>query len=155
MKTIALLLLLAAVFLAFRLVMPSVGSKAVAGVKVKDGKSSLADCPDTPNCQCSEASRQSQRVARLAISQNPANSIATLASIIEGMPGMTIVQSDEKYLYATATTRIMQYVDDIEFLLDEDTKSIQVRSASRLGRSDFGANAKRIDAIRASAEGRL
>jgi uncharacterized protein (DUF1499 family) len=68
---------------------------------------------------------------------------------------MEVVQFDEKYLYATATTSLMQYVDDIEFLLSDDKKSIQVRSASRIGKSDFGANAKRIAALRAAATDKL
>jgi uncharacterized protein (DUF1499 family) len=43
----------------------------------------------------------------------------------------------------------MGYVDDTEFYLDEKAGVIQVRSASRLGRSDFGVNRERIESIRA------
>lgn len=43
----------------------------------------------------------------------------------------------------------MGFVDDVEFYLDEKDSLIQVRSASRLGESDLGANRKRIEAIRA------
>ena len=43
----------------------------------------------------------------------------------------------------------MGFVDDVEFLLDEDAKVIHVRSASRLGESDLGVNRKRIETIRA------
>ena len=42
----------------------------------------------------------------------------------------------------------MGYVDDVEVLLDEKASLIQVRSASRLGSSDFGVNRKRVEAIR-------
>jgi uncharacterized protein (DUF1499 family) len=44
-------------------------------------------------------------------------------------------------------TKLMGYVDDVEFLLDG--KQVHVRSASRLGYSDWGVNRKRIEAIRA------
>ena len=43
----------------------------------------------------------------------------------------------------------MGYVDDVEFYLDRALGAIHVRSASRLGRSDFGVNRERIEAIRA------
>jgi uncharacterized protein (DUF1499 family) len=43
----------------------------------------------------------------------------------------------------------MRFVDDVEFLLDAPAGLVHVRSASRLGRRDFGANRTRIEAIRA------
>lgn len=155
MKFVALLLLLSAAFLSIRHFMPTFGTTAAAGVTKKGGVSFLADCPDIPNCQCSEASRQSQRVDRFAVTKDPLQSIAALARIVEGIKGMEVVQFDEKYLHATATTSLMQYVDDIEFLLSDDEQSIQVRSASRLGKSDLGANAKRIEVLRAAASGKI
>jgi len=42
----------------------------------------------------------------------------------------------------------MGFVDDVEFLLDEKAGVIHVRSASRLGRSDFGVNRDRVETIR-------
>lgn len=49
-------------------------------------------------------------------------------------------------------TTAMGFVDDVEFYLDEDTKVIHVRSASRLGQSDLGVNRKRIETIRTEFE---
>ncbi len=43
----------------------------------------------------------------------------------------------------------MGFVDDVEFYLDRNTNVIQIRSASRLGRSDLGVNRQRIETIRA------
>ena len=155
MKLLVLLLVVIAGFVAARYFMPTLGTKVANGITVKEGVSFLADCPDTPNCHCSEASRDNQRVERFPVSKDPSQSIATLARTLEALPGVEVVQFDERYLYATATTSVMQYVDDIEFLLSDDKKSIQVRSASRLGKMDLGANAKRIAAIRVAAEGKL
>jgi uncharacterized protein (DUF1499 family) len=39
-------------------------------------------------------------------------------------------------------------VDDVHFLFDDAAKEIHFRSASRLGRSDFGVNRKRMEEIR-------
>jgi uncharacterized protein (DUF1499 family) len=46
----------------------------------------------------------------------------------------------------------MRYVDDVEFYLDEKSKLIHVRSASRIGKGDMGVNRKRIEAIRKELE---
>jgi uncharacterized protein (DUF1499 family) len=66
------------------------------------------------------------------------------------MPGARIVEEQPDYLYAEFETRWLKFVDDVEFLLDEPHGAIQVRSASRLGRRDFGVNRARIEAIRAT-----
>ncbi|MFT6304187.1 MAG: hypothetical protein ACI9XK_002409 [Granulosicoccus sp.] len=155
MKFIIIILLLGAAFLSIRYLMPTLGTAAIAGITAINGESFLADCPDTPNCQCSEASRQSQKVERFTVDKDPGQSIESLARIVENVPGMAVVRFDENYLYATATSPIMQYVDDIEFLLSNDKQSIQVRSASRIGKNDLGANAERIDALREATSGKL
>jgi uncharacterized protein (DUF1499 family) len=46
----------------------------------------------------------------------------------------------------------MGFVDDVEFLIDDSAKLINVRSASRLGQSDLGVNRKRIETIRAKLD---
>jgi uncharacterized protein (DUF1499 family) len=155
MKYIFIIILLLAAFVSIRYFMPTLGTKAVAGVSKKEGQSFLADCPDTPNCQGSESSRQSQQVERFAVTKDPSQSIATLAKIVEGIKGMELVQFDERYLHATATTSLMQYVDDIEFLLSDDNQNIQVRSASRMGKADLGANAKRIELLRTASQNKI
>jgi uncharacterized protein (DUF1499 family) len=155
MKYIFITLLLLAVMVTLRYFMPTLGTKAAAGVSKKEGQSFLADCPDMPNCQGSESSRQSQQVDRFAVTKDPSQSIATLAKIVDGISGMEVVQFDQKYLHATATTSIMRFVDDIEFLLSDDLQSIQIRSASRIGKADLGANAKRIEMLRAAATNKL
>jgi len=77
---------------------------------------------------------------------------ARLAAIVAGMPGAAIVTSSPTYLYAEFQTRLLKFVDDVEFLLDEPAGVIQTRSASRLGRKDFGVNRQRLEEIRARFE---
>ncbi len=71
-----------------------------------------------------------------------------LAAIVASMPGATTVTSQPGYLYAEFKTPLLKFVDDVEFLLDKPAGVIQMRSASRLGSKDFGANRKRLEAIR-------
>ena len=43
----------------------------------------------------------------------------------------------------------MKFVDDTEFWYDPAAQVVQVRSASRVGRRDFGVNRARVESIRA------
>ncbi len=64
------------------------------------------------------------------------------------MDRVNIVSEQDNYLYAEFTSRLMGYVDDVEFLADATQNLVHVRSASRLGHSDMGVNRNRIEAIR-------
>jgi uncharacterized protein (DUF1499 family) len=59
-----------------------------------------------------------------------------------------VIREDGNYLYAEYKSALLGYVDDVELLLDEKAALVHVRSASRLGRSDFGVNRKRIEELR-------
>lgn len=108
---------------------------------VKDGK--LAACPGTPNCVNSQSDNAQAKIEPL-----PAVSIAEIKKVVDGMEGATIIEENENYLYAEFKSKLMGYVDDVEFYLDSDTNGVQVRSASRLGKSDLGVNRKRVEEIR-------
>lgn len=71
-----------------------------------------------------------------------------LTRIVGAMNGIAVIQTEPTYLYAQATTPILKFIDDVEFVLDAPAGVIQMRSASRLGKKDFGANRKRLEIIR-------
>lgn len=77
-----------------------------------------------------------------------AANIAALRQVVEAMPGAEVVKQEGDYLYATFRTMVMRYKDDAEFWADPASGAIQLRSASRLGRKDFGVNRARIEALR-------
>ena len=87
-------------------------------------------------------------IAPLTFSGDGSAAFARLKAIVAAMPGATIVTSSPGYLYAEFQTPLLKFVDDVEFLLDQPAGAIQMRSASRLGSKDFGANRKRLEAIR-------
>jgi len=60
-----------------------------------------------------------------------------------------IITQADNYIYAQSTSRLMGFVDDVEFYFNPETNLIDVRSASRIGESDLGVNRKRIEQIRA------
>jgi uncharacterized protein (DUF1499 family) len=65
------------------------------------------------------------------------------------MARCAVIRHDTGYLYAEFRSRLLGYVDDVEFVHDAAAGVIHVRSASRLGRRDFGVNRDRVEAIRA------
>jgi uncharacterized protein (DUF1499 family) len=71
-----------------------------------------------------------------------------LVNIVTDTPRTRIVTQTPDYLYAEYTSALMGFVDDVEFWFEPNTKQIQVRSASRLGYSDFGVNRARIEEVR-------
>ncbi|MDE5070587.1 MAG: DUF1499 domain-containing protein [Trichodesmium sp. St19_bin2] len=108
----------------------------------------LAPCPSSPNCVSSYSQDVEHGIASLSYDSEPQMAIANLKQIIESMPRTNIVKEEENYLYAEFTTKIMGYVDDVEFYVDQEANAIQVRSASRLGQSDLGVNRERVETIR-------
>ncbi|MDV6344127.1 DUF1499 domain-containing protein [Nitrosomonas sp. Is37] len=88
----------------------------------------------------------------LPIIDDATTTLARIRSIVKSMEGAKIIKSNEDYLYVQFTTKIMKFVDDAEFWFDPVDNVIQVRSASRLGKSDLSVNRKRIEAIRAQLQ---
>ncbi|BAU14259.1 hypothetical protein LEP3755_48050 [Leptolyngbya sp. NIES-3755] len=112
----------------------------------------FADCPSTPNCVSSFSSDPTHAIEPIRFSTEPEKAFSKLKQTIESLPRTKIIQASDQYIYAEFTSKIMGFVDDVEFYLDRATKSIQVRSASRLGESDLGVNRQRIESIRAQLQ---
>ncbi len=92
-------------------------------------------------------------ITPLALRGDGPATLAKLKGVVEAMPGAKVIKSEPDYLYAQYTTRLMKYVDDVEFWYDPAAQVIQVRSASRVGRSDLGANRQRVEAVRRALAG--
>ena len=108
-------------------------------VGVIDGK--LTACPKKPNC-LSSFEKDKQRVS-------PIKSTLTLKqikSVISSMEGAKLIKEERAYLYFTFTSSTFSFVDDLELLSIGNL--IHIKSASRTGHYDLGANKKRIETIR-------
>lgn len=116
---------------------------------VKDGQ--LKRCPKSPNCVCSQtpAGDQEHAIAPFSYSGSASEAIARLKQIVESMEGSTLKQATDDYLYAEFASKIMGFVDDVEFYAPPGESVIHTRSAARLGKSDLGVNRKRTEEIRA------
>lgn len=115
-------------------------------IGVVDGK--LAAVPESPNCVSTMAQDEQHSIAPLSFSGSQAEAMRKLRAIVAGMPGATIVEERDTYLYAEFRSRLFRFVDDVEFLIDEEAEVIHFRSASRVGHSDLGVNRARMEQIR-------
>jgi uncharacterized protein (DUF1499 family) len=104
----------------------------------------LGDCPASPNCVCTQASRNEQRMPAIAFTGTAAAVIEIIAEDIARWPRTRIVSHKSNYLHLTVATKWLRFVDDVEFLADEETHLLHFRSASRLGYSDLGVNRRRM-----------
>jgi uncharacterized protein (DUF1499 family) len=111
---------------------------------VTDGR--LAPCRSTPNCVSSQADAADAEhyIAPIAFR----GSMADLRKAVESMERSSVIEAQANYLYAEYRTKLLRYVDDLELFYDPRAGLVHVRSASRLGRRDFGFNRKRVEALR-------
>lgn len=114
----------------------------------------LKSCPNTPNCVSSQApaSDKEHAIAPFTYQGSARDAIARLKQIIESMERSTINQVSDDYLYAEFSSKLMGFVDDVEFYAPPGESVIHTRTAARLGKSDLGVNRKRTEAIRAQFE---
>ncbi len=80
----------------------------------------------------------------------PEQARARLLEVLRSHPRTRIVRQEPDYLKAECRSRIFRFVDDVELVFDDEARQIHFRSASRLGRRDFGVNRERMEAIRAA-----
>ena len=106
----------------------------------------LAPCRRTPNCVSSQAD-PSDREHYIAPIAFRGDAIEAVRKAVESLPRTTVISANSSYLYAEFRSKLLGYVDDVEFFYDG--AAIQVRSASRLGRRDFNVNRNRVEQLRA------
>ena len=130
-------------------------SSAPTDIGVRNGR--LKPRSSTDNSVTSQAAlypdhpqRSYSTIAPLALRGDGSATLAKIKTIVEAMPGARVVSSTPDYIYAQYTTPLMKYVDDVEFWFDPAAQVVQVRSASRVGKSDLGVNRKRVEAVRAA-----
>lgn len=128
-----------------------------AGLGVRDGR--LQPPSSTPNSVSSQAGlypdhpqRSYAEIEPLRVKGSGADAMRQLTELVRTAPGAKVVTQTPGYLHAEMRTRWLKFTDDLELLLDEPAGLIHVRSASRLGQRDFGANRDRVQALRAKFE---
>lgn len=114
----------------------------------------LAPCPSSPNCVSTQAPDEVHGTDPFLLALPPEQAWSRVREAVETLDGAAVVQQTDDYLHAECTTPLMRYVDDLELLLLPEQGRIAVRSASRVGWSDIGANRERIWQLRGALQER-
>lgn len=115
----------------------------------------LRPCPTSPNCVSTHATDQGHAIAPFRYRKSRAEAKEALKNIVQTLPRTKLVEEDESYLHYEFTSLLLRFVDDVEFLFDDETKTIHFRSASRTGYGDLGVNRKRMEEIRSLVSDKL
>jgi len=115
--------------------------------------SELRACPDKPNCvQTYNPADKSHFQLPLIFNTDNEQTKTAISNAITETGGKIISEKPLSpsgyYLHAEYESDWLKFVDDIEVVIKDGL--IHLRSASRLGFSDMGVNAKRFDAIKAN-----
>lgn len=108
----------------------------------------LTPCPQQPNCVCSEFDDTSRnQFPPIPYSCTPDMAFETIKKVVVAENGSVTQTEGGNYLAATFQSSIFRFVDDVEFRISPSESVIHIRSASRVGYSDRGANLRRAKAI--------
>lgn len=132
---------------AFTLNALACAGRAPEGLGLREGR--LAPCPSSPNCVSSEATDPGHRVEAFVVEGEMEPAWSGLRRWLEEQDRVQITVDEADYLHAVFTTPLLRFRDDVEFHARPERGEIAVRSASRVGYGDLGANRKRVEAIRA------
>jgi len=110
----------------------------------------LPPCPTTPNCVSSEAD-PADRIhfvppLPLPDGLDPIAALDAFEAIVRAEPRTEVIDRTPLRLQAIDRTRWLRFVDDVEARVDVEARLLHVRSASRVGGGDMGANRRRVEA---------
>ena len=108
----------------------------------------LAKCPDSPNCVSTQAEAESHRMEPIKFAEDVDATMSIIKQTVsKHFPRARLVNEKKGYLHYEFTSLIFRFVDDVEFSVNDDTKQVDFRSASRVGHSDLGTNRRRMQKI--------
>lgn len=110
---------------------------------IVDGE--LTPVPESPNAVSTFATGDEHSISPLKFDGTAEQAMSQVSEVVEAMPRSKIVEQTANYIRAEYQSKIFRFVDDVEFLIQEDSNTIHFRSASRLGHSDLGANRARME----------
>ena len=110
--------------------------------------SGLRGCPKSPNCVSSEAKDKQHAIESFCLKGDPNVSWPLIQDEIVSMSRWVIVTATHNYIHVECKSRIFRFIDDLELYFNSSNGIISIRSASRVGYSDFGANRRRVEFLR-------
>lgn len=107
----------------------------------------LTLCKGSPNCVNTLDTRDEFKMAPLPFKEDFEKTKKKLMNVLKGFTEAKLVRDDGHVLFYEFTSRWLKFVDDVIFYLDDETKMIHFKSASRVGYYDFKKNRERMTAI--------
>ena len=109
--------------------------------------------PDKSNCVCSQHKAEGRNlgphyVQPFAFEGDAGDAMTRVMAVLLQQPNCRLVVNRPDYLHAEFASATLGFIDDVEFLLSPLEQVIHVRSASRLGLTDFGVNRARVKELR-------
>ena len=114
------------------------------------GPDRLGNCPDSPNCVSSMSDDKKHFIKPIDYSGSFKEARQKLVETLSRTQRVRLVTAEENYIHAEFRSLIFRFVDDVEFYLPAYKSVIHVKSASRSGYYDFGANRRRVERLRAA-----
>lgn len=122
------------------------------GLAACGGTPPMTDVPDPATVRAlhAEGVGDNVAVASIPLAMPPTAAAAHVVAIAAGLPRWTHHGSRERVIWLTRRTRLFRFTDDLLVLIEPtaDGVTLLVRSASRLGKRDFGQNARNIAELR-------
>lgn len=109
----------------------------------------LRPCPPTPNCVSTEVCAPGQAMIPIPFGGTAVEAQAAARRALLAEPRTRIVADEPGYLRAESRSLVFRFVDDVEIVVDDAERVLRFRSASRVGRRDFGVNRARMQRIAA------
>ena len=111
----------------------------------------LRPCPPSRSCVCSQDEDPAHHVAPLDLWGDPDEAFARLIGRLQERYELLLL--DDVYAHFEVTSWL-GLESDLELWLNREARVIEVRAASRIGSRDFGANRRRVEALREELRGR-
>ncbi|SHO49502.1 DUF1499 domain-containing protein [Desulfopila aestuarii] len=122
------------------------GGSVPKNLGVANGR--LAPCQASPNCVCSMDLGSSAFIEPFGYDTDWMAAGQALRQVVKEQTDATIILDEPEYLHVEFRSRLLGFVDDVEFYFPPKLQQVEVRSASRLGWWDMGVNRKRIERLR-------
>ena len=108
----------------------------------------LEPCPSSPNCVSSLADEDSDAyIAPLQAGDSVFGAMKRIIMVLKDLERVEWEQKDPQHIHAEFSSRLFGFVDDVDLVALPDG-TVHVRSASRLGYWDMGANRERVEMLR-------
>lgn len=116
----------------------------------------LTPCPNKPNCVCTEYPNDTAHFSTpITLTDNSVEQAHKAIMAVLTAQQAVIESQQEHYISATFHSDFFGFADDVEFRIAPDQAAIHIRSAARVGHSDFGVNAERVQTLKADIEQQL